>query len=43
MFEVDHKAKERANKFGLPLDVHILIGARDKNAINMEIMQAKIT
>jgi hypothetical protein len=33
MFEIDHKAKERAIIFGMPPDVHIPIGARDKNAI----------
>lgn len=33
MFEVDQKAKARALKLGMPPDVHIPIGARDKGSI----------
>lgn len=33
MMEVDQKAKDRAMILGMPADVHILIGARDKNSI----------
>jgi len=33
MQDIDQKAKELALKYGMPLDVHIPIGAKDKQAI----------
>jgi Lhr-like helicase len=37
MVEIDGKAKERAQRLGMPPDVHIPIGARDINAVTKYI------